>query len=154
MMNIMKERYMPKRYAEAVWKGPLKEGEGTVKVESGVLDTAYDHKSRFETGAKTNPEELLGAAHAGCYAMFLSAILSGADAGYTVNAINTRADVTLTPGEGGPTVTEITLTVEGDVSGIDEATFLEFAERAKAGCPISKALASVPTMNLNATLVS
>jgi osmotically inducible protein OsmC len=108
--------------------------------------------SRFETGSKTNPEELLGAAHAGCYAMFLSAILSGDN--YTVNAINAGADVTLTPGEGGPTVTEITLNVEGNVDGIDEATFLDYAERAKANCPISKALASVPTINLNAKLAS
>ena len=143
---------MPKRYADAEWKGNLREGGGTVKLESGLLDTSYDHASRFETGPMTNPEELLGAAHAACYAMFLSAILSGDD--YTVNAINTRANVTLTPGEGGPTVTEITLTVEGNVSGIDEATFLDYAERAKVGCPISKALASVPTMNLNAKLVS
>jgi lipoyl-dependent peroxiredoxin len=143
---------MPTRYADAVWKGSLKEGSGTVKVESGVLDTAYDRKSRFETGPLTNPEELLGAAHAGCYAMFLSALLSGDN--ITVNTINTRADVTVTPGEGGPTITEITLTVEGDVDGIDEAKFQDYAERAKNGCPISKALASVPTMNLNAKLVS
>jgi lipoyl-dependent peroxiredoxin len=71
-----------------------------------------------------------------------------------VNAVNARADVTLTPGEGGPTVTEITLTVEAKVAGIDSAKFLEYAERAKLGCPISKALASVPTINLNAKLVS
>lgn len=145
---------MPTRYADAEWKGTLREGEGSLKLESGVLETPYNHKSRFETGTMTNPEELLGAAHAGCYAMFLSAILGGADAGYTVNSIKCHADVTVTPGEGGPSITEIVLTVEGDVSGIDEATFLEFAERAKAGCPISKALASVPSIVLNASLVS
>ena len=142
---------MPKRYADAEWKGSLKEGEGTVKVESGVLETGYDYVSRFETGPKTNPEELLGAAHAACYSMFLSALLSGDD--FTVNSINTHADVTLTPGEGGPTVTEITLTVEANIGGIDDEKFQEYAQRAKSGCPISKALASVPTINLDATLV-
>lgn len=142
---------MPKRYADAEWKGALQEGTGTVKVESGVLDTGYDYISRFETGDKTNPEELLGAAHAGCYAMFLSALLS---ADFTVNTINAHADVTITPGDSGPTITEITLTVEGNVDGIDEAEFLEYAEKAKVGCPVSKALASVPVMNLDAKLVS
>ena len=141
---------MPTRHSDAVWKGSLREGEGTLKGESGAIDTAYDYVSRFETGPKTNPEELIGAALAGCYAMFLSALLSGDD--YTVNAINAGADVTITPGEGGPTITEITLVVEGDVDDIDEATFLEYSERAKANCPVSKALNSVPTINLEAKL--
>jgi osmotically inducible protein OsmC len=143
---------MPTRYAEAVWNGSLREGSGNIRVETGLLDTSYDRVSRFETGDKTNPEELLGAAHASCYAMFLSAILSGDN--FKVNTITTRADVTVTPGDGGPTITEITLTVEGNVDDIDEAKFVEYAERAKAGCPISKALASVQTINLNAKLVS
>jgi osmotically inducible protein OsmC len=143
---------MPTRYAEAVWNGSLREGSGNIKLESGLLDTSYDRVSRFETGDKTNPEELLGAAHSSCYAMFLSAILSGDN--IKVNTITTRADVTVTPGDGGPTITEITLTVEGDVPEIDNAKFVEYAERAKAGCPISKALASVQTINLNAKLVS
>ena len=143
---------MPTRYAEAVWNGSLREGSGNVKVESGVLNTGYNYVSRFETGSMTNPEELLGASHAGCYAMFLSAILSGDK--YTVNAINTRADVTVTPGGVSPTITEITLTVRGDVEGIDESKFLEYAQRAKELCPISKALASVQTINLDAKLVS
>jgi lipoyl-dependent peroxiredoxin len=143
---------MPTRYAEAVWNGSLREGSGNVKLESGLLDTSYDRVSRFETGDKTNPEELLGAAHSSCYAMFLSAILSGDN--FKVNTITTRADVTVTPGGVSPTITEITLTVEGDVDGIDEAKFLEYAQRAKELCPISKSLASVQTINLNAKLVS
>jgi osmotically inducible protein OsmC len=143
---------MPTRYAEAVWNGSLREGSGNVKLESGLLDTSYDRVSRFETGDKTNPEELLGAAHSSCYAMFLSAILSGDN--IKVNTITTRADVTVTPGGVSPTITEITLTVEGDVDGIDEAKFLEYAQRAKELCPISKSLASVQTINLNAKLVS
>jgi lipoyl-dependent peroxiredoxin len=143
---------MPTRYAESVWNGSLREGSGNVKLESGLLDTSYDRVSRFETGDKTNPEELLGAAHSSCYAMFLSAILSGDN--FKVNTITTRADVTVTPGGVSPTITEITLTVEGDVDGIDEAKFLEYAQRAKELCPISKSLASVQTINLNAKLVS
>ena len=143
---------MPTRYAEAVWKGSLREGAGNIRLETGLLDTSYDRVSRFESGDKTNPEELLGAAHASCYSMFLSAILSGDN--FTVNTINTRADVTVTPGGVSPTITEITLTVRGDVQGIDEAKFLEYAQRAKELCPISKALASVQTINLDAKLVS
>lgn len=143
---------MPTRYAEAVWKGSLREGAGNIRLETGLLDTSYDRVSRFETGDKTNPEELLGAAHASCYAMFLSAILSGDN--FTVNTINTRADVTITPGGVSPTITEITLTVRGDVQGIDESKFQEYAQRAKELCPISKALASVQTINLDAKLVS
>lgn len=143
---------MPTRHADAIWKGSLKEGTGTVKVESGLLDTAYNFVSRFETGDQTNPEELLGASHAGCYAMFLAALLSGDD--FTVNEVKARADVTVDSTDDGPTITEITLTVTGNVSNIDEAAFLGYAEKAKAKCPISKALASVATINLNATLVS
>ena len=143
---------MPTRHADAEWKGSLKEGSGTVKVESGLFDGPYDYVSRFESGSTTNPEELLGAAHAGCYSMFLSAILSGDK--YTVNSIKTGADVTVTPGEGGPTITQIVLNVEADVSEIDESTFLTYAARAKAGCPVSKALASVPEIVLNAQLIS
>jgi osmotically inducible protein OsmC len=143
---------MPTRRADAVWKGSLKEGQGTVITESGAVNTPYNYVSRFEEGDQTNPEELVGAAHAGCYAMFLSALLSGDN--YTVNAINTNAAVTLTPGEAGPTVTEIVLTVTGDVSEIDEASFLDYAQRAKERCPISKALASVASIQLNASLIS
>lgn len=143
---------MPTRRADAIWNGSLKEGKGTVKTESGALDTGYNYVSRFQEGDQTNPEELIGAAHAGCYAMFLSALLSGDD--YTVNEVKANAAVTVTPGEGGPTITEIVLTVSGDVSEIDEAKFLEYAEKAKAGCPVSKALASVESIVLNATLVS
>jgi lipoyl-dependent peroxiredoxin len=135
-----------------VWNGSLREGSGNIRVESGLLDTSYDRVSRFETGDKTNPEELLGAAHSSCYAMFLSAILSGDN--FKVNTITTRADVTVTPGGVSPTITEITLTVEGDVEDIDEAKFLEYAQRAKELCPISKSLASVQTINLNAKLKS
>ena len=143
---------MPTRHADAEWNGSLKEGSGTVKVESGLFDGPYNYVSRFESGTMTNPEELLGAAHAGCYSMFLSALLSKDN--HTVNSIKTGADVTVTPGEGGPTITSIILTVEADVSEIDEATFLTYAARAKEGCPVSKALASVPEITLNASLVT
>lgn len=143
---------MPTRRADAVWKGSLKEGQGTLKTESGILNSPYNYVSRFQEGDQTNPEELVGAAHAGCYAMFLSALLSGDN--YTVNEIKANAAVTLTPGEGGPTVTEIVLTVTGNVDGIEEDAFLDYAQRAKERCPISKALAAVASIQLNASLLS
>lgn len=141
---------MPVRKAEAVWKGTLNEGDGTVKVGSGLMQAPYTWKARAEEEAgKTNPEELLGAALASCYAMFLSNQLS--KAGHTVNRVQATANVHLGR-EGGLKVTEIALDVEGDVTGIDTATFQDFADKAK-GCPISVALGSVPSITVNARLV-
>lgn len=142
---------MPVRHANAVWNGNLKEGNGTLKLGSGLYEGAYTYASRFEEGKGTNPEELIGAAHAGCYAMFLSAILS--NDGHTVNSVEARASVHLGRVDGAPTITTIELACEADVPGIDADTFMEYAERAKAGCPVSKALAGVD-IQLTASLKS
>ena len=133
--------------ASAVWKGNLVDGSGIMTLPKGAYEGPYTRASRFETGPGTNPEELVGAAHAGCYSMFLSAILS--KSGFPPAEIRTTAKVHL--GDG-PTITLIELETEGSVPGCDEAVFLEHAEKAKAGCPVSKALAAVP-MTLKAALV-
>ena len=138
---------MPVRSANAVWKGTLKEGSGHLKLESGVYEGPYTFASRFETAPGTNPEELIGAAHAGCYSMFLSALLTTAK--YTPTKINTTAKVHL--GEG-PTIHLIELSTEAEVPGLGAAEFQELAEKAKAGCPVSKALSAVET-KLTATLL-
>ena len=126
------------RNAEAIWTGTLIEGSGSLSLGSGVYQGPYTWASRFDTGPGTNPEELIGAAHAGCYAMFLSALLT--KAGFTPKRIQATAAVYL---EAGPTISKIELNVEADVPGIDQASFDEHALAAKAGCPVSKALASV-----------
>ena len=128
---------MAVRSAQATWNGTLKEGNGTMKVGSGFFEGPFTFASRFEEGKGTNPEELIGAAHAGCYSMFLSALLT--NAGFKPNRINTTATVYL---GAGPTITKIELNTEADVPGLDEATFAEKAAAAKQGCPVSKALAS------------
>ena len=129
---------MAVRSAQATWNGTLKEGNGTLKVGSGFFEGPFTFASRFEEGKGTNPEELIGAAHAGCYSMFLSALLT--NAGFKPNRINTTATVYL---GAGPTITKIELNTEAEVPGLDEATFAEKAAAAKQGCPVSKALASV-----------
>lgn len=129
---------MPTRESSAVWKGNLKEGEGSMRLGSGAYEGAYTYASRFEDGTGTNPEELIGAAHAGCFSMYLSLILS--KAGHIPTRIDTTAKVHL--GEG-PKITLIELSTVGEVPGIDEETFEEFAAQAKKGCPVSQALASV-----------
>jgi len=134
------------RESTAVWNGNLNEGSGTMRLASGAYEGAFTKASRFEDGPGTNPEELIGAAHAGCFSMFLSAILT--EAGHTPTRISTSAKVHL---GAGPRIRLIELTTVGEVPGIDEATFLEFAERSKKGCPVSQALASVD-MTLKATL--
>jgi len=134
------------RDSSAVWEGNLVEGKGLMRLGSGAYEGAYTRASRFENGPGTNPEELIGAAHAGCFSMFLAAILS--KAGHTVEQINTTARVHL--GDG-PKITLIELSTTGVVPGIDEATFVDFAEQAKKGCPVSQALASVE-MKLTASL--
>ncbi len=143
---------MPVRKAEAVWKGSLQEGGGSVTMGSGLLEAPYTFKARVEDEAgATNPEELLGAAHASCYAMFLSAALGRA--GHTPTRVQATANVTLIRGEAGLQISEILLDVEAEVPGLDAAAFQEFAEKAKTGCPVSQALASVPSIGLQARLV-
>lgn len=142
---------MPARIAEATWNGTLAEGNGNVKLGSGAYDGPYSFKSRFEDGSGTNPEELLGAAHAGCFSMALGARLGRE--GFTVNSIHTVAHVHLEKGEAGFSISRIDLVTEGDVSGIDAAAFQTHAEATKDTCIISKALASVP-MTVAATLKS
>ena len=130
---------MPIRKASAVWRGNLKEGSGNINTESGILkNTAYNFVSRFETGKETNPEELLGAAHAACFSMALANALSGA--GFKVNSIITEDKVHIEKLESGFTVTKIEVNSKADVEGIDNVTFQKHANETKIGCPISKAL--------------
>lgn len=138
---------MPIRTSEAVWSGTLREGQGTMKLGSGTHAGAYTFASRFEEGPGTNPEELIGAAHAGCFSLFLSAVLT--NAGYTPTRIRTTATVHL--GEG-PKITSIELDTEAQVPNLDEKTFLEAAEESKNKCPVSQALAGTE-IRLNAKLV-
>ena len=140
---------MPVRNGEAIWEGSLREGKGTVKF--GSFEGPYTFASRFEDGSGTNPEELIGAAHAGCYSMALSADLGGA--GHAPARIQTTARVHIEKVDGKQTISRIELDTEAEVPGIDAKTFLEFAEGAKAGCPVSRALAGVE-ITLNARLVS
>jgi lipoyl-dependent peroxiredoxin len=141
---------MPARTANAVWEGTLREGNGTMKF--GNFEGAYSFPSRFESGEGTNPEELLGAAHAGCFSMAFSGNLTRA--GFTPTRISTTATVHIERGDSGFSITRIELDTEADVPGMDEATFQEQAEAAKKSCPVSQALASVPNITLNARLVS
>lgn len=141
---------MPVRKAEAVWEGDLKAGRGTMKLGSGAFEGAYSFKTRFEEEPGTNPEELIGAAHAGCFSMYLSAVLSGA--GHTVKRVQTTAKVHLGQVDNAPTITKIELNTEAEVPGLDEASFMEHAEASKKGCPVSKALAG-PEIVLNARLI-
>jgi osmotically inducible protein OsmC len=130
---------MSVRKANAVWRGNLKEGSGSINTESGTLkNTAYNFVSRFETGNETNPEELLGAAHSACYSMALAGALAGA--GFKVNSIFTEDRVHIEKLESGFTVTKIEVNTTADVEGIDNATFQKQANETKAGCPIAKAL--------------
>jgi len=126
------------RKAEAIWTGTLKEGKGSLKLGSGVFEGAYTWASRFAEAPGTNPEELIGAAHAGCYSMFLSSLLT--NAGYKPKRIHTTAKVHL---EAGPTITVIELETTAEVPGLDKASFLKHAEAAKKSCPVSKALTGV-----------
>jgi osmotically inducible protein OsmC len=141
---------MPTRTSEAKWSGDLKQGSGTMKLGSGAYEGAYTFKSRMETGTGTNPEELIAAAHAGCFSMALSAMLSGA--GHIPKSVHTTAKVSFDAVPGGFGITKIALTTEGEVPGLDAAGFQKFAEDAKKGCPVSKALAAVPEITLSATL--
>lgn len=133
---------MAVRHAEAVWEGTLQEGAGTVRFGEGAFEGRYSFTSRFEDGPGTNPEELLGAAHAACFSMALSAGLGRA--GYKPERVETTAHVHFERLEEGWTVTKIVLETEAHVPGITEQAFLEQAEAAKANCPISRALKAVP----------
>jgi lipoyl-dependent peroxiredoxin len=131
---------MPVRKGSAHWNGSLKEGKGTLTTESGVLkNTAYNFTSRFEQGDQTNPEELIGVAHSGCFSMALSGALS--NAGFKVNSIKTEDKVHIEKQENGFTITKIEINTTGDVDGISEEEFQKYAENAKNGCPVSRALA-------------
>ncbi|MER3425548.1 MAG: OsmC family peroxiredoxin [Nitrospiraceae bacterium] len=135
-----------KRKASAVWQGGLKDGKGTVSTESGVLqNTAYSFGTRFENAKGTNPEELVAAAHAGCFAMALSAQLG--ERGLTAEKLEASATATLEKVEAGWSVTSVHLDVRGKVSGADAATFEKAANAAKTGCPISRLLNTTITMD-------
>lgn len=135
-----------KRKASAVWKGGLRDGKGTISTDSGVLsDTQYSFSTRFEQGVGTNPEELIAAAHAGCFSMALSAQLG--DAGLTAERIRTTASVTLDKTEAGFTITAVHLDVTAKIPGANQQAFETAANNAKAGCPVSKVLNAQITMD-------
>lgn len=141
---------MPAR-GHAQWRGDLKSGDGTFTA-GDVLTGRYSAASRFEDAPGANPEQLIAAAHAACFSMALSADL--AKAGTPAESVTTDAEVTLRFVDGKPTITTIALSAVGVVPGIDEATFVAAAEAAKAGCPVSRALAAVPEITLSARLES
>ena len=135
-----------KRKASAVWRGGLKDGKGTISCESGVLkETQYSFSTRFENGIGTNPEELIAAAHAGCFSMACSAELG--KAGITPESIHTTATITMDKTDAGWTVTESHLDVAAKIPGVDPAKFTTAANAAKAGCPISRLLKANVTMD-------
>ena len=138
------------RNAEAVWEGSLKDGQGMMRFGNGAFEGQYSHASRFEEGPGTNPEELIGAAQAGCFSMAFSGDLG--KEGFTPKRVQTQASVHLEKVDGKSTVTRINLNMEAEVPDIDEETFHRIAEGAKKGCPISRALAGVEII-LNARLV-
>ncbi len=128
-----------KRTASAVWQGDLKKGQGALSTQSGVLNkTQYSFSTRFESGIGTNPEELIAAAHAGCFTMALSAFLG--NAGFTPAELSTEATLTLEQVDANWTITAVHLDLSGRVPGIDAAKFEEIADQAKAGCPVSRVL--------------
>jgi osmotically inducible protein OsmC len=141
---------MAERKGSAEWKGDLKGGSGTVTVGDGVWSGDYSFTSRFEEGEGTNPEELIGAAHASCFAMALSGGLT--KAGNPPDSLQATAKVSLRIVDDAPTIAEIDLDVVGSVPGIDEDAFVAAAEEAKKNCPVSRALASVPEIKLSARL--
>ena len=141
---------MPVRKAEAEWKGNFREGSGRVNLGGGI-EMPYSFASRFESGTGTNPESLIGAAHAGCFSMALTAGL--VKAGINPTRVKTVASVTLDKVGEGFGITGIALDCEAEVPGVDDATFQQHAKTAKENCPVSKALSAVP-ISLNARLVS
>jgi lipoyl-dependent peroxiredoxin len=143
---------MPTRTASAVWNGSLTEGNGTMRMGSGAYEGPYSFQSRFEEGDGTNPEELIAAAHAGCFSMALSAELG--NAGHEVESIETDATVHLDKVPDGFAITRIELRSRVTAPGVDESTFQQAAEAAKEGCPVSKALGGVEQIDLDAQLSS
>jgi osmotically inducible protein OsmC len=133
---------MPVRNAEANWNGGLKDGQGSVKLGSGAFEGKYSFGSRFENGTGTNPEELLGAAHAGCYSMALAAGLG--KAGFNPQRVHTTAAVSIEKVGEGFKITKIRLVTEAKVPNLDAAAFKDIAEKTKAGCPVSQALSATP----------
>ena len=142
---------MLKRTANAQWNGGLIDGKGHMRFGSGAFDGQYSFSSRFENGTGTNPEELIGAAHAGCFSMAFAAGLG--KAGFAPKSVKTTAAVHMDKVDGGFKIVEIVLNTEADVPGIDDKTFQEHAEGAKKGCPVSQALAAIPKITLNAKLL-
>jgi osmotically inducible protein OsmC len=141
---------MPTSKSNAVWEGKLKDGKGTFAAGSGAFQGPYTFKTRFEGTGGTNPEELLAAAEAACFSMALGAALE--KAGKPATKIETTAACTLDMVDGGPKITKMELTVKGTVPGIDQATFAKLANETKTGCPVSKALAGIPSFSVTATL--
>lgn len=143
---------MAKRNGSAEWRGDVQSGSGNVTVGDGVFAGGYSANSRFGEGddPQTNPEQLIAAAHAACYSMALSNIL--ATAGHVAESVKTEAKLTLRFVDNAPTITSIALDTVGVVPGIDDAQFQAFAQEAKAGCPVSRALAAVPEITLAAKL--
>lgn len=143
---------MPVRKADARWEGTLQEGKGLMRLAGGAYEGPYSFTSRFEDGSGTNPEELIAAAHAGCYSMALSGTLGRN--GFNPNSVSTTAAVHLNKTDDGFRVQKIHLTTEVDTPGIDESTFQELAETAKKNCPISVLLGGSAEITLTATLTS
>jgi osmotically inducible protein OsmC len=141
---------MPKRNASARWDGSLTEGHGTMRMASGAYEGPYSFQSRFEEGDGTNPEELIAAAHAGCYSMALSGELG--KAGHDVESIETDATVHIDEVDDGFAIKRIELRTRVTASGLDDSDFQQAAEAAKEGCPVSQALAAVETIDLDAQL--
>jgi osmotically inducible protein OsmC len=142
---------MATRNATAEWRGDLRAGSGSFEAASGLLSGKYSFKTRFEDEPGTNPEELIAAAHSSCFSMALSNIL--AEAGHTAESVTTTAKVHLRMLDGGPTINQIDLVTEGRVPGIDQEQFAAYAQQAKEGCPVSRALAGVGEITLDATLL-
>ncbi|MDQ6815846.1 MAG: OsmC family peroxiredoxin [Actinomycetota bacterium] len=142
---------MAARNGTAEWRGDLQSGSGTVTVGDGAFEGAFSFDSRFAEGEGTNPEQLIAAAHAGCFTMALSGVLSGA--GHAPESLHTNARVQLRNIDGAPTLTRIDLDTEGTVPDVDDQQFQRYAEEAKAACPVSRALAGIPEIGLTAKLV-
>ena len=141
---------MPNRRANAVWNGSLTEGNGTMRMASGAYEGPYSFQSRFEEGEGTNPEELIAAAHAGCFSMALSGELG--NLGHTPDSVETEASLHLDEVEGGFAIKRIDLKTRVTAPGVPESDFQQAAEAAKKGCPVSQALAAVDTIGLEAQL--
>lgn len=142
---------MKKHTAKAKWEKGLKDGSGELRTGNGAVQSKYTYASRFgDSSSGTSPEELIGAAHAGCYSMFLSALMGNEN--ITPEYIETSASVWLGEKDGAPLIQKIELRTEAKADGLDEEKFQQLVQQAKAGCPVSKALAAVPEITVEATL--